>query len=89
MNLLTKAAGLTGMFLALLPGRALAEAKPTTTVDVAGPQSVFVNTPGFGKDPFFPKSTRVPLAKTNELVETLLARRPPCRRRSSSKGSTF
>src|SRR6185503_353159 len=45
------------------------------SVSVAGPQSVFVNNPGFGKDPFFPKSTRVPVVKTNELVETLLA--PP------------
>ena len=57
MNLFTKAAGLCGMILALLPGRLLAEAKPALAASVAGPQSVFINNPGFGKDPFFPKSS--------------------------------
>jgi hypothetical protein len=75
MNLFTKAAGLTGMLLALLPGRALAEAKPTSGPAIAGPLSVFVNHPGFGKDPFFPKSTRVPVVKTNDVIESFVA--PP------------
>jgi len=69
MNLFTKAAGLCGMILALLPGRLLAEAKPALAASVAGPQSVFINNPGFGKDPFFPKSSRIPLVKTNDLAE--------------------
>jgi len=71
MNLFTKSAGLLGIILALLPGRALAEAKPAVGASSAGPLSVFVNNPGFGKDPFFPKSSRIPLVKTNDVTEIL------------------
>ena len=69
MNFFSKAAGVTGMILALVPGRALAEAKPTSDASIAGPLSVFVSDPGFGKDPYFPKSSRIPHVKTNESVE--------------------
>jgi len=69
MNLLTKAAGLAGIIVALLPGRAWAEAKPTADAVTGGPLSVFISNPGFGKDPFFPKSARIPQVKTNELTE--------------------
>jgi hypothetical protein len=64
-------ASLIGVAAALLPWRALAEAKPTPASSAdhfAGPQSVFVIEPGFGKDPFFPNSTRIPKPKTNDVV---------------------
>jgi len=70
MNFLTKAASLTGILLALLPDRALAEAKPSAGGSANGPLSVFIHEPGFGKDPFFPKSARIPHVKTNEVTET-------------------
>lgn len=71
MNSFCKVAGLTGMILALFALQAFAEAKPTSEAVAPGPLSVFINDPGFGKDPFFPKSTRIPQVKTNELVEPL------------------
>ena len=43
----------------LLPLSALADVTKATQIAPAGaPKSEFVDEPGFGKDPFFPKSTR-------------------------------
>ena len=45
----------------LLPPSSRADSKPATSTDFAtGPKSVFVDDPGFGKDPFFPRSLRRP-----------------------------
>ncbi len=60
----------------LLPGSAWGEAKP-----VAGPagtslKSVFINNPSFGRDPFFPNSSRRPLAPTNTVVEVIVPPAP-------------
>ena len=62
-----------------LAGVLTAWAAPTTTAppppaeDAGPPKSVFVDRPDFGKDPFFPRSTRrgaVPTVSTNPVVVT-------------------
>ena len=60
----------------LLPGSVRGEAKP-----VAGPvgsnlKSVFINDPSFGRDPFFPNSSRRPLAPTNTVVDIVVPPSP-------------
>ena len=68
----------TGALLILAAGGSFAAPKvaPTPTPTVAEvlppPQSVFIDRPDFGRDPFFPKSTRRgAVVSTNRTVEPL------------------
>ena len=53
----------------LLPGSARGEARPVAVPAGSTFKSVFINDPSFGRDPFFPNSSRRPLAPTNTVVE--------------------
>ena len=53
----------------LLPGSARGEAKPVAVSAGSNFKSVFINDPSFGRDPFFPNSSRRPLVVTNAVVE--------------------
>jgi hypothetical protein len=72
-NLVERIAGPLAVGALALAGVLTAWAAPTTAPappaeEVVPPKSVFTDRPDFGKDPFFPKSTRrgaVPIASTN------------------------
>lgn len=75
MKAITVALAAFALTAVLLPGSARGEAKP-----VAGPagtsfKSVFINDPAFGRDPFFPNSSRRPLATTTNMVVDIIV--PP------------
>ena len=53
----------------LLPGSARGEAKPVAALVGSNFKSVFINDPSFGRDPFFPNSSRRPLVVTNTVVQ--------------------
>ena len=69
MKLLLFTSGALGLLIAGLPGTALGEAKPTPVPVEQNFKSAFINDPNFGKDPFFPNSSRRPLPVTNMVVD--------------------
>jgi hypothetical protein len=56
----------------LLPAPAWGEARPAAGPAATTLKSVFINDPSFGRDPFFPNSSRRPLVPTNTVVDVVM-----------------